>query len=191
MHLRKTPRLELFWLLLLALVLLGAGLWLRQPYNVDEERFLGVALEMLQNGSWLIPHRAGEIYSDKPPLFMWTVAIFVQLTGSPRVALFLPALIAGLVSTACLYDLGRRLWNRRVGVIAALLFLATYQTSAVLRDGQIDGFLCLWIVLLYTGCSATFSSGRPGGGSIWPVLPWAWESSARGSVSCRHCCTVR
>lgn len=151
MHLRKTPRLELFWLLLLALVLLGAGLWLRQPYNVDEERFLGVALEMLQNGSWLIPHRAGEIYSDKPPLFMWTVAIFVQLTGSPRVALFLPALIAGLVSTACLYDLGRRLWNRRVGVIAALLFLATYQTSAVLRDGQIDGFLCLWIVLALYG----------------------------------------
>ncbi|ONM65372.1 dolichyl-phosphate-mannose--protein mannosyltransferase, partial [Pseudomonas aeruginosa] len=39
------------------------------------------------------------------------------------------------------------LWNRRVGLAAGLLFLATYQTHAVLRDGGIDGFLCLWISL--------------------------------------------
>ncbi|WP_370600453.1 ArnT family glycosyltransferase [Pseudomonas nitroreducens] len=136
------------WLLLaLAALLLGAGLGLRQPGNVDEERFLGVALEMLQNGDWLIPHRAAEIYPDKPPLFMWLVALLVRLGVTPNLALFLPAFGSGLVATACLYDLGRRLWNRRIGVIAGLLFLATYQTYSVLRDGGIDGFLCLWISL--------------------------------------------
>ncbi len=140
-------RTELIGLLLLALLLIGAGLGLRQPMNVDEERFLGVSLEMLQNGSWFIPHRAGEIYPDKPPLFIWAVALFVRLTGSPALALFLPALLAGLVATACLYDLGGRLWNRRSGLFAALLFLATYQTFSILRAGQIDGFLCLWTVL--------------------------------------------
>ncbi|MEH6348580.1 ArnT family glycosyltransferase [Pseudomonas sp. 3JA] len=127
--------------------MVGAGLGWRQPMNVDEERFLGVALEMLQNGSWFIPYRAGEIYADKPPLFMWTVALFVQLTHLPKVALYLPALLAGAVTTACLYDLGRRLWGRRVGVVAALLFLATYQTYSILRTGQIDGFLALWTIL--------------------------------------------
>ncbi len=140
-------RIGLGGLLLLALLLIGAGLGLRQPLNVDEERFLGVSLEMLQDGSWFIPHRAGEIYPDKPPLFIWAVASFVRLTGAPELALFLPALLAGLVATACLYDLGRRLWNRRSGVFAALLFLSTYQTFSILRAGQIDGFLCLWIVL--------------------------------------------
>ena len=144
-------RRELLWLVLLALVMLGAGLGLRQPFNVDEERFLGVALEMLQNGSWFIPHRAAEIYPDKPPLFMWAVALCVQLTGSPKLALFLPALLAGVAATVCLYDLGCRLWNRRIGVIAALLFLASYQTYSVLRAGQIDGFLCLWIILGFYG----------------------------------------
>lgn len=135
------------WLLLLALLMIGAGLGLRQPLNVDEERFLGVSLEMLQNGSWLIPHRAGEIYPDKPPLFMWTVALLVRLTDAPAIALFLPALLAGAVATLCLYDLGRRLWNPRIGTIAALLFLSSYQTYSVLRAGQIDGFLCLWTSL--------------------------------------------
>ncbi|MFC0709686.1 ArnT family glycosyltransferase [Azorhizophilus paspali] len=146
-----SQRAELGGLLLLALLLLGAGLGLRQPLNVDEERFLGVSLEMLQDGSWFIPHRAGEIYSDKPPLFMWAVALFIRLTGSPKLALFLPALLAGLVATACLHDLGSRLWNRRAGLCAALLFLATYQTFSILRAGQIDGFLCLWIVLALYG----------------------------------------
>lgn len=142
-----SSRWELLALVLLALVMVGAGLGWRQPMNVDEERFLGVALEMLQNGSWFIPHRAGEIYADKPPLFMWTVALFVQLTHLPKVALYLPALVASAVTTACLYDLGRRLWGRRIGVIAALLFLATYQTYSILRTGQIDGFLALWTIL--------------------------------------------
>ncbi|MBC9250724.1 dolichyl-phosphate-mannose--protein mannosyltransferase [Pseudomonas alcaligenes] len=127
--------------------MIGAGLGMRHPSNVDEERFLGVALEMLQSGNWLIPHRAAEIYPDKPPLFMWAIAALSKLGVTPNIALFLPALLAGVVATACLHDLGTRLWNRRVGMIAGLLFLATYQTYSIQRAGQIDGLLLLWIAI--------------------------------------------
>ena len=150
-HIARSRRGALLFLLVLATFLLGAGLGLRQPSNVDEERFLGVALEMLQAGNWLIPHRAGEIYPDKPPLFMWAVAALIKLGIAPRVALFLPALLAGVIATACLHDLGCRLWNRRMGLIAGLLFLATYQTYSILRAGQIDGFLLLWIAIGFYG----------------------------------------
>ncbi len=146
-----SPALQCLALVVLALLLVGAGFGIRQPFNVDEERFLGVALEMLHSGSWLIPHRAGEIYGDKPPLFMWTVAFFTWLTGSPSLALFIPGLLSAATATAVLYDLGRRLWYRRVGRIAALLFLATYQTYSILRTGQIDSFLCLWVALGFYG----------------------------------------
>ncbi|MDU8456335.1 ArnT family glycosyltransferase [Pseudomonas syringae group sp. J254-4] len=146
-----SPRLEGWLLVALAVLLVGAGLGLRLPQNVDEERFLGVALEMLQNGSWFVPHRAGEIYADKPPLFMWATAFFIWLTGSPNIALYLPGLLSAGATTAVLYDLGSRLWNRRIGRYAALLFLATYQTYSILRTGQIDSFLCLWIALGFYG----------------------------------------
>ncbi|MDD2049398.1 ArnT family glycosyltransferase [Pseudomonas putida] len=151
MRLFLSPRREGLFLVVLAVVLVGAGLGLRLPQNVDEERFLGVALEMLQNGSWFVPHRAAEIYADKPPLFMWAIAFFTWLTGSPNIALYLPGLLSAATATAVLYDLGRRLWNRRTGRNAALLFLATYQTYSILRTGQIDSFLCLWVALGFYG----------------------------------------
>lgn len=194
MRLPHSPRAQLLALVLLAGVLLGAGLGWRQPLNVDEERFLGVALEMLQSGDWLIPHRAGQIYPDKPPLFMWLVAVLSRITGAPQVALFLPALFAGMVTTACLYDLGRRLWGRRAGCAAALLFLSTYQTFSILRAGQIDGLLCLWSALglygfarhlllgpawrwFYLGCAAVGFGVISKGVGFLPLLmliPYGW-----------------
>jgi 4-amino-4-deoxy-L-arabinose transferase-like glycosyltransferase len=64
MAVRLTPRRYLPLLIGLALAVVGAGIGLRDPWSVDEERFLGMALELLQNGSWLILHRAAEPYPD-------------------------------------------------------------------------------------------------------------------------------
>ena len=142
---RSDRRLPL--LMGLTFLVVGAGIGLRDPWGVDEERFLGVALEMLQEGSPLILRRAGEPYPDKPPLFMWVLALTSMVVGEPRVALRLPGLFAGVGCAACLFDLGRRLWNRRVGLAAGLLFLATIQSMQVLRAGQTDSLLVLWTTL--------------------------------------------
>jgi 4-amino-4-deoxy-L-arabinose transferase-like glycosyltransferase len=131
----------------LSVLVVGSGIGLRDPWGVDEERFLGVALEMLQNGSWLVLHRAGEPYPDKPPLYMWLLALVSHVTDSPRLAFRLPGLLAALGCTLCVYDLGRRLWSRHVGLVAGLLFLATIQSLLVLKAGQTDALLILWTTL--------------------------------------------
>ena len=59
---------SLGWLLLIALVVLGAGLGLRDPWPADEPRFALIAREMVESGQWLFPMRGGELYPDKPPL---------------------------------------------------------------------------------------------------------------------------
>ena len=139
------------WLLFAALILIGAGIGLRFPGHVDEERFIGIALEMLQNGTWLIPHRAGEIYGEKPPLFFWTLAGVAWLTGSAKFALLFPGLLSGVVATLLIHDLTRRLYDSQRALIAGGLFLLTMQTHAVLRNGQIDALLCLWMSIGFYG----------------------------------------
>jgi 4-amino-4-deoxy-L-arabinose transferase-like glycosyltransferase len=143
----RAARADRCLLLALALLVVGSGIGLRDPWGVDEERFLGVALEMLQRGDWLILYRAGEPYPDKPPLFMWVLALIHRLTGTLRLTFQLPGLVSAIACTAVLHDLGCRLWHRRAGLGAGLLFLATYQTLSVLKGGQIDSLLVLWTTL--------------------------------------------
>jgi 4-amino-4-deoxy-L-arabinose transferase-like glycosyltransferase len=138
-------------LISLAVILFTAGLGLRDPWPADEPRFALVAKEMVESGDWLIPHRAGEVYADKPPLFFWSVALFYLLTGSLRVAFLLPAAIAGLIVVLLVHDLAARLWSRKAALLAGLTLLSTVQFVMQARSGQIDGFLILWTTLALYG----------------------------------------
>ena len=60
------------WLPLFLLVVIVA-LLTRPLMPVDETRYLGVAWEMWQSGSWVVPLLNGEPYSHKPPLLFWLI----------------------------------------------------------------------------------------------------------------------
>ncbi len=132
---------DLAWLLGIGLVVLAAGIGLRDPWPADEPRFALIARDMVHGASWLVPTVGGDLYQDKPPVFFWAIAACYLLTGSLRVAFLMPALLAGLLSVALVWDLARRLWTREVAWWAGGLLLATVQFLLQARAAQIDGFL--------------------------------------------------
>ncbi len=142
---------DLAWLLLLATVVLGAGLGWRAPWPADEPRFALIARDMAHGASWWVPQIGGDLYQDKPPLFFWAIAVSYLVTGSLQVAFLLPSLLAGLLAVALVWDLAYRLWSRTVAVHAALLLLATVQFLLQARAAQIDGFLLAFTVLSLYG----------------------------------------
>lgn len=144
----------------IAIIFLGSALGQRYPWHIDEVRFVGVALEMLQSGQWWVPHRAGEIYADKPPIFFWTLGALFKLTGSVRWSFLLPAMLAGIATLLMVYDLGARLWNRRVGLCAAITLLACYQFWRLATYAHIDGFLIAWTTLGFYGFTRYLLLGR-------------------------------
>ena len=160
---------SLGWLLLIALVVLGAGLGLRDPWPADEPRFALVAKEMVESGQWLFPMRGGEIYPDKPPLFMWGIALGYLLTGSIKVAFLLPSLLAGLLTITLVWDMGRRLWNPSVGFLAGLLLLFTLQFTLQAKTAQIDALVTFFITLGVYGFVRFLLCG---GGWRWYWLGW-------------------
>src|SRR5579875_3594774 len=91
---RDDARVEVLLFFAFALLLLGIGIGLRDPWPADEPRFALAAREMLAGGQWLFPHRGVELYSDKPPLFMWLEAVAYLVTGGWRGAFLLPSLAA-------------------------------------------------------------------------------------------------
>lgn len=141
------------WLLLTVLVLLlvGTGIGLRDPWPADEPRFAQIAQEMVESGEWLLPRIGGHLYPDKPPLFMWAIAVSYLLTGHMSIAFLLPSLLAALGTVYLTYDLGRRLWGPRAGLMGAILLAFTVQFAVQGRTAQIDAFLCFWATLAFYG----------------------------------------
>lgn len=145
--------------MLFAFVLLGAGIGLRDPWPSDEPRFTLAAKQMVESGDWLFPHRGRELYSDKPPVLLWSEAISYEVTRSWRVAFLLPSLLAGLLTLGLTYDLGRRLWNHKAGLYAAIAVLFVFQFMYQVKRAQIDPLIMGWITLANWGLLLHFLRG--------------------------------
>jgi 4-amino-4-deoxy-L-arabinose transferase-like glycosyltransferase len=138
---------DLALLLGLGVLLLATGLGLRDPWPADEPRFALIARDMVESGEWLFPRVGGDLYADKPPLFLWLIACAYAVTGSLRLSFLLPSLLAGLGTLVLVYDLTRRLWNREAGLWAALALLFTIQFTVQAHLAQIDAVLCFLTTL--------------------------------------------
>ncbi|WP_406665152.1 glycosyltransferase family 39 protein [Gallaecimonas sp. GXIMD1310] len=136
---------RLGWLLLIIVVL--AGLGLRWPWPADEPRFALIAQEMVNTGHWLIPHRVGELYPDKPPIFMWAIAVLLWLKVPLKVAFLLPSALAGLATVALTVDLAKRLFGQDVATKTLWLLAFTLQLTLQAKTAQIDMLVVFWITL--------------------------------------------
>jgi 4-amino-4-deoxy-L-arabinose transferase-like glycosyltransferase len=162
--------LDVVGLVLLALLLLAAGLGLRDPWPADEPRFALVAQDMLRSGDWLIPRVGGDLYADKPPMFFWLLASAMAVTGSVRIGFLLPSLLAGIGATLLVYDLLRRTHGREVALAGAFLLLITFQFTWQMRQAQIDGVLCFLTTLSLYGLLRHVLLGPA---PAWFIAGWA------------------
>ena len=103
------------------LLLYGYRLGAKDFWSPPEGRTAIVARAMLSSGDWLLPHIAGQVYVQKPPLYHWLVACSFWLTGVQSEATArIPSGLAALVTLFLVYQLGCRLGGERVGRTAAI-----------------------------------------------------------------------
>lgn len=170
--------LDLLWLIGLGLIFIGGGIGLRDPWPADEPRFALIARDMVIDGEWLVPRVGGELYPDKPPLYFWLLALGFSATGSLRLSFLLPSLLSGLGCIVLVYDLGRRLWNREVGLIAGTLLVLTVQFVWQARQAQIDATLCFFTTLGLYGLLRHLLIGP-----AWRWYALGWAAAGLGVIT--------
>jgi 4-amino-4-deoxy-L-arabinose transferase-like glycosyltransferase len=167
---RRDVMVDLAWLVGLALLLMGTGFGLRDPWPADEPRFALIAQDMLRSGDWMIPRVGGDLYADKPPLYFWLLSASMALTGSMRLGFLLPSLLAGVGSVVLVYDLLRRIRGREIAFTGALVLLFTFQFAWQFRQAQIDATLCFFTTLSLYGLLRHLFAGPSIG---WFFVGWA------------------
>ena len=172
----RTRDTWIFWGM--ALLMIGVGLGLRDPWPADEPRFALVAKQMVESGDWLFPHRGHELYADKPPMLMWLQAVLLKATGEMRIAFLLPSLIAALGTLALVRDLGTRLWNRQTGIWAGWMLLVALQFTYQAKKAQIDPLVTFFITLANYGLLRHLLTG--------PSWRWwwiGWAAAGLGTIT--------
>ncbi len=158
------------WVLSLLAVLVLAALIFALPagrrpfWSSDEARFALLAQDILENGRWLVPHLRGDLYLNKPQLYFWSIALVSLPAGRvTELTAALPSIVSALGTVAAVAAIGRLLWGPSIGLLAALVLVATPPffafSHAVLSDVMMTAFMT-WA--LYFLLRAQVGSGGTG-----------------------------
>ena len=144
-----------YWSLMLLIILVYlAGMFVTLFEN-DSAQFAVMAMRMVQENDFLSLFKGPEAYLDKPHMHYWLAALSFKLFGIHDWAYRLPGILASLLAAYSTYGLGRLLYNKEVGKIAALIFMSA-QTIVlsnidVRTDAVLTGFtiLAIWQLASY------------------------------------------
>ncbi len=161
-RLRRTGRRDLIALLALGCVLFLPALGRRDLWNPDEARYAEVAREMRASGQYLLPHLNGDLYTQKPPLLFWSIAISSLPFGRVNeTAARIPSALGAIAALLLTFRIAERLVSRRAGWIAALVFGTSSTILWQGRFGQIDMLLGAWVALAVWFFVRAWTEERP------------------------------
>jgi 4-amino-4-deoxy-L-arabinose transferase-like glycosyltransferase len=118
---------------------------LLHPQAIDDEGVYSVVANEIVDGG--LPYR--DAIERKPPLLFWTYAGVFKIAGKYNwMALHAVALLWTLGTMAGLYAIGRQLFNRETGLVAALLY-SVFQSWAVAKNLAFNGEMLMNLPLVW------------------------------------------
>jgi 4-amino-4-deoxy-L-arabinose transferase-like glycosyltransferase len=126
---------------------------------------------MVETGDWVVPQYEGKPFFDKPVLSYWLMAAAMEALGTtPGAARLVPVLASAGVLLAVAW-LGALLFDRRTGLVSALVLATTLAFLSFARVAMSDMLLTLW-----TTTAAAL------GVLAWRPRPPAWAVPGLGAV---------
>jgi 4-amino-4-deoxy-L-arabinose transferase-like glycosyltransferase len=136
------------------LAILAAGMFFFIPFlgrahlfDWDEINFAEAAREMLASGNFLQVQNNFQPFWEKPPLFFWMQAVSMSVFGINEFAARFVNALAGIATLLAVYGIGKRLFDRKFGLLWAGAFLGSFMPHLFFKSGIIDPVFNLFIFL--------------------------------------------
>lgn len=116
----------------------------------DAGKYATVSKEVFQNGNFINLTVHGDAYDQKPPLPFWLGAIGFSIGGISNFWFKLPFLLLTFLGFYWAFQLGKSLYNQRVGYLTAIMlgfsFIYSLYSSDIHTDTPLQAFvtLALW-----------------------------------------------
>jgi 4-amino-4-deoxy-L-arabinose transferase-like glycosyltransferase len=130
-----------YWLFFALFVAYIYGLFV-PLMNEDASHHANIALHMVQTHNYVnLVDDNGLDYLDKPHLHFWLSALSFNLFGVNTIAYKIPALLATLLGLFSTFRLGKLLYNRNAGILAAAMYASAQAQFLANNDVRMDALL--------------------------------------------------
>lgn len=180
----QSPHASFHWKDWLIVALIGAALYFinlgaTRLWDVDEAIFSRASVEMMERGDWVTPYFNGQMFGHKPPVMYWCQMAAYWLFGTNEFAARFFSAVFGVATMLLTYELGRALFNRRVGLWSAVALGSCLNFAVIARAATPDVYLtffCTLAVLVLVRGTARVDQQTDTG---WqPTLPPRWACYA-------------
>lgn len=169
-------------LTLLCALLFLPGLRAIPPTDRDEARFMQATKQMIESGDYINIRFQAEPRNKKPVGIHWLQAAAVKLSGqSPSVywPYRIPSVLAAWLAVLACYELGRRLYERRTGFIAATVLATSFMVVIEAHIAKTDAALLATTTIAIGALALMYT--RPQAGS-WTLVAVFWTALAVGTL---------
>ena len=118
----------------------------RLPIVGEESRWATAARAMLATGDWVVPRQQGQVFSERPPMTVWAMAVAGGYRGEvDAIAIRLPSVVAVVLTSLLVYVYTHSLVSRLAGLVAALVYATFGQVLQIGRMGESEAVFTLWV----------------------------------------------
>ena len=137
-----------FWILFALITIVHLlGMQLIDIMDVDAAQYASMSREILETGNYLQLHNRYMDYLDKPPLLFWVTTFGFKVFGISNFVYRLPSFLFVLIGVWSTFNLGKLLYNKQVGYLAALILYSCQAYFLVVHDVRTDTILANVVVL--------------------------------------------
>lgn len=132
---------QLKLLILFVILINGFGLFFPLLREDDPVLYANIAKHIVQNHDWVDLFSLGHDWLDKPHFPFWASALSFKIFGINSFAYIVPGFLFNLLGGYYTYRLGRHLYNKDVGLIAALIMLTSLHLLFSSIDVRAEAYL--------------------------------------------------
>jgi 4-amino-4-deoxy-L-arabinose transferase-like glycosyltransferase len=146
---------------LLAVIVYSSNIWGVSIYFLDEAKNSGCAMEMYQEGEWIVPVFNNELRTDKPVLHYYFMKAGYALFGITPMGARIFSSLMGVLTVLSVFYYVRKIINEQAAFYSSLILIASIQFAVQFHLAVPDPYL---LFFLTTG---------------WLSFYYGWHSDSR------------